>query len=129
MKYVYPAIFTNEPDGVSVTFPDLPNCATSGETLPEALEMAADALALVLYDMEEDGIDIPQATDIRAVNTDENAFVSLITCDTLEYRKMFDSKAVKKTLTIPSWLNKAAERENINFSAVLQSALRAQLNL
>lgn len=129
MKYVYPAIFTTEPEGISVAFPDLPDCATSGETLSEALEMASDALALMLYDMEEDGKEIPPASDIRALSTNEDAFVSLIACDTLEYRKMFDNKAIKKTLTIPSWLNKAAERENINFSAVLQNALRAQLHL
>ena len=129
MKYVYPAIFATEPEGISVTFPDLPDCATSGETLPEAIEMASDALALTLYDMEEDGVSIPPASDIRTVSTHENAFASLVSCDTLEYRKIFDSKAVKKTLTIPSWLNKAAERENINFSAVLQNALRSQLHL
>lgn len=129
MKYVYPAIFTTEPEGISVTFPDLPNCATSGKTISEALEMASDALALMLYDMEEDGKEIPPASDIRTLAANDDAFISLIACDTLEYRKMFDGKAVKKTLTIPSWLNKAAERENINFSAVLQNALRAQLHL
>ena len=129
MKYVYPAIFTIEPEGISVAFPDLPDCATSGETLQEAIEMASDALALMLYEMEEDSIEIPPATDVRKISVSQDAIVSLVACDTLEYRKMFDSKAVKKTLTIPSWLNKAAERENINFSAVLQSALRAQLHL
>ncbi len=129
MKYVYPALFATEPEGISVTFPDLPDCATSGETLQEAVEMAADALALTLYDMEEDSRPIPSATEPRKVIVPENAVMSLVACDTLEYRKMFDSKAVKKTLTIPSWLNKAAERENINFSAVLQNALRSQLHL
>lgn len=129
MKYVYPAVFTVESEGISVLFPDIPNCATSGETLAEAMEMAADALALMLYSMEEDNLPIPAPTDIRQMSADTNSFVSLISCDTLEYRKMFDNKSVKKTLTIPSWLNKAAERENINFSAALQDALREQLHL
>ena len=128
MKYVYPAIFTQEEAGISVAFPDL-SIATSGENLPEAISMANDALCLFLYDLEDRGQPIPPASDIRSVSCGEGSFVSLIDCDTIEYRKFFDSKAVKKTLTIPSWLNTLAEREDINFSSVLQKALKAELNL
>ena len=128
MKYVYPAIFTQEEAGISVAFPDL-SIATSGENLPEAISMANDALCLFLYDLEDRGQPIPPASDIRSVSCGEGGFVSLIDCDTIEYRKFFDSKAVKKTLTIPSWLNTLAEREDINFSSVLQKALKAELNL
>ena len=63
------------------------------------------------------------------VETEQGEFVSLVTCDTLEYRKYYDNKAVKKTLTIPAWLNTMAEREGINFSAVLQSALKKELHV
>ena len=128
MKYVYPAIFTQEEAGISVAFPDL-SIATSGENLPEAISMANDALCLFLYDLQDRGQPIPSASDIRSVSCGEGSFVSLIDCDTIEYRKFFDSKAVKKTLTIPSWLNTLAEREDINFSSVLQKALKAELNL
>lgn len=127
-KYVYTAIFTQEECGYSVEFPDL-DIATSGETLTEAMEMAKDALCLMLYDMEESGEAIPTATDITAITCEKGQFVSLIECDTIEYRRFYNSKAVKKTLSIPAWLNTLAEREEINFSAVLQRALRAELNI
>lgn len=129
MKYVYPAVFTEEESGYSINFPDLESCYTSAETLEEGIEMANDVLCLVLYHMEEDGKAIPPASEIRSVACGENDFVTLISCDTLEYRKFYDNKAVKKTLTIPSWLNTMAEREDINFSAVLQKALKAELRI
>ena len=122
MKYVYPAIFTEEQDGMySVIFPDFENCYTSGETLAHAIEMASDVLAITLYDMEEDNIPIPTPSKIDAIKT--NDIVSLIACDTIEYRKLYDNKAVKKTLTIPNWLNTEAEKRDINFSSVLKEAL------
>ena len=129
MKYAFPAIFTKEEHGYSVVFPDLDGCATCGDTLPDAIEMAEDALCLMLYDHEEVGDTIPEASDIRVIATDENAIVSMVCCDTLEYRKLYDNKAVKKTLTIPNWLNTIAERAGINFSMVLQNALKAQLQI
>ena len=129
MKYAYPAIFTKEDDGYSVVFPDIDGCATCGNTLPEAMEMAEDALCLMLYDHEEDGDEIPVPSDIRRIDVDENSIVSLVCCDTVEYRKLYDNKAVKKTLTIPNWLNTLAERSGVNFSTVLQNALKQQLNI
>ena len=129
-KYAYPAIFTIEETGlVSVSFPDLENCYSGGDNIPEALEMAADALCLVLYDMEETGAAIPAASKPQSVTVPENSFVSMVLCDTLEYRKYFDNRAVKKTLTIPAWLNTIAERSNVNFSAILQQALMQYLNV
>ena len=129
MKYAYPAIFTKEDDGYSVVFPDIDGCATCGKTLPEAMEMAEDALCLMLYDHEEDGDEIPAPSDIRRIDVDEKSIVSLVCCDTVEYRKLYDNKAVKKTLTIPNWLNTLAERSGVNFSTVLQNALKQQLNI
>ena len=122
MKYVYPAIFTEEQDGMySVNFPDFESCYTSGENLAEAVEMASDVLALTLYDMEECSEAIPAPSKIHSIKTDN--IVSLIACDTMEYRKRYDNKAIKKTLTIPNWLNTEAEKRNINFSSVLKEAL------
>ena len=128
-KYLYPAVFTKEDSGYSVNFPDLKNCFTSGETLEEAMEMANDVLCLTLYDLEQDNAAIPSASAVNAVPHEENEFVSLVGCDTIAYRKFFDNKAVKKTLSIPSWLNDMAERADINFSGTLQEALKAKLNI
>ena len=83
----------------------------------------------MLYDMEEDGADIPAASNIADIKTEGEEFVTLVACDTVEYRKFFDSRAVKKTLSIPAWLNTLAERENVNFSAVLQQALKKELHI
>ncbi len=128
-KYLYPAVFTKEEAGYSVNFPDVESCYTSGETLEEAMEMAEDVLCLTLYGLEQDGKEIPAASAVNNVAHGENEFVSLVGCDTIEYRKFFDNRAVKKTLTIPSWLNDMAERSGVNFSGVLQEALKAKLNI
>jgi len=129
-KYVYPAIFTEEENGMySVVFPDLESCYSQGDDLEEAIENAADVLCFTIYELEERGADVPVPTPIRNVRYDNRDFVSLIACDTLEYRKLNDNKAVKKTLTIPNWLNISAERAGINFSQVLQEALTEKLGL
>lgn len=129
-KYIYPAIFTLEENGLySVSFPDIKNCFTCGENLSEALEMAKDALCLTLYDKEESEDCIPNSSNIKEITVKQNEFVSLISCDTLEYRKMYNNSSVKKTLTIPAWLNTMAEKQDINFSQTLQDALKKQLNI
>ncbi len=129
-KYVFPAVFTQEENGLfAVKFPDLKGCYTSGDSLADAVEMAEDALCLKLYDMEENGTEIPQASNIADIQKETDSIVSLVACDTLEYRKFYDKKAVKKTLTIPNWLNAIAERAGVNFSAVLQEALIEKLHL
>lgn len=128
-EYVYPAIFTAENEQYSIYFPDLPNCFTQGKDLLDGLNMAQDALCFVLYHMEDDGKEIPKASDIKSVIVPENSFVTLIACDTFEYEKFYKNKSVKKTLTIPEWLNDIAIRENINFSNVLQNAIMEQLHI
>ena len=130
-KYVYPAVFTKEGEQYSVAFPDIEGCYTCGDSLVEAVSNAQDALCLMLYDMEESGEVIPAPSDALDIEKTlgDNEFISLVSCDTLEYRQYFDQKAVKKTLTIPSWLNTLAEREGINFSSVLQAALKRTLGI
>lgn len=123
-KYVYPAIFTPEEDsGFSIDFPDLEGCHTCGDSLEDGIEMAQDALALVLYGYEKDGRAIPAPSDLSALPTSNGAFANFIACDTMAYRKMYNNRAVKKTLTIPEWLNEAASAMGLNFSQVLQEAL------
>ena len=128
-KYCYPAILTPEEAGYSVEFPDLENCFTCGETLEEAMEMAQDALEMMLGDAEDKGEVIPPASDLRKVEATEGALVTLVVADTQEWRKRTSARAVKKTLTIPQWLNTAAEERGVNFSQVLQDALKKELQL
>lgn len=94
-KYLYPAVFTQEDAGYSVNFPDLHNCFTSGATLEEVMEMANDVLCLTLYDLEQEGGQIPVASSDSEVEHADNEFVSLVSCDTIAYRRVFDNKAVK----------------------------------
>lgn len=130
MKYVYPVILTLEDEGgYSVHFPDVEGVFTQGEDLADALSMAEDALALMLYDLEVSKEKINPPSDIKTIKVNENQILSLVTADTMVYRKMYESKAVKKTLTIPSWLNEEAERNEINFSATLQEALKSKLKI
>lgn len=129
-KYCYPAIITKEKENLySIIFPDIEDCATSAESLEEAYVMAQDALCLKLYDMEKSNENIPEASDATSFHLKDNQFVIVVFCDTQEYRRLFDNKAVKKTLSIPSWLNREAERQGINFSYVLQEALKEKLNI
>ena len=128
-QYVYPAVFTEEDCGYSINFPDLENCFTSAETLGEGIKMANDVLCLTLYEMEQAGKPIPAPSSIRDIRVNDHEFVNLIACDTVDYRKFFDNRAVKKTLSIPSWLNDMAERADVNFSATLQAALKQQLHI
>ncbi|MCD8147532.1 MAG: type II toxin-antitoxin system HicB family antitoxin [Clostridiales bacterium] len=128
-KYAYPAIFTKEEEGYSIRFPDLESCYTSAADVNEGIEMAKDALCLTLYWMEKDGETIPAPSGVNDVQHESGEFVSLVGCDTDWYRRFYDSKAVKKTLTIPSWLNDLAESNGINFSGVLQEALKEKLNI
>lgn len=129
-KYVYPAVFTLEEEGMySVFFPDLEGCYTCGDDLNDALMMAEDILAFVLYDYETERKKIPEPSKREDITLSDGDFVNYVACDTLEYAKLHDNKAVKKTLTIPSWLNDKAEAEGINFSGVLQSALKKQLHI
>ncbi len=130
MKLVYPAIFTyhKKDQCYTVEFPDLAGCVTGADTLEEAIEMAIDASSGWLFTSIEDQEKIPKPTDIRKMKVEnEDSFVNLIPIDLTEYAKRYGNKAVKKTLTIPQWLNTIAEREGVNFSGVLQKALLGHL--
>lgn len=129
-RYVYPAVFTaEEGGGYSINFPDLESCYTCGDDLADGIVMAEDVLALTLYQYEKDGRTIPAPSKASDIYLEENEFVNLIAADTLAYQKKFNKKAVKKTLTIPEWLNELASAANLNFSQVLQDALRERLQV
>ncbi|MBE6004909.1 Predicted nuclease of the RNAse H fold, HicB family [Oribacterium sp. KHPX15] len=129
-KYVYPAIFTKEENGLySVDFPDIKGCVTCGDDLADALYMAQDVLAFTLYDYERDNKKVPVPSDPDSIEVPNGSFVNCVLCDTLEYQKRNNNKAVKKTLSIPEWLNELAINAGVNFSQVLQDALKSQLNV
>lgn len=129
-KYVYPAVFTPEDvGGYSVEFPDIPGCYTQGEDLADALEMAKDALELMLYGFEDESKPIPPASKITEVKTEGESFTSLVEADTLEYQKMFRDKAVRKNVSIPGWLAYIADKKDVNLSSVLQKGLKDELNI
>ena len=130
MKYVFPAILRLEENiGYFVSFPDLERGATQGDTLADALSMAEDALCLALYDMEESQESIPSPSNPRTLNMQEDDIVTLISVNTENYRQYYENKLVRKTLNIPSWLNKQAEEANINLSQTLQAALKNELQI
>lgn len=128
-KYVYPAVFTLEEGGYSVDFPDLDGCYTCGENLEEAIYMAEDALSLMLLHLEREKKDIPEASKAYNISVADNSFVNYIRCDTIAYRKRNNNRAVKKTLSVPEWLNEAAVDAGISFSQVLQDALKEKLGM
>lgn len=128
-KYSFPAVFTPEPNGsYSITFPDLESCYTCGDSLADSIMMAEDVLAFTLYDYEVSGKSIPSPSAHKDIALKEDEFINYIACDTLYYRKRFANTAVKKTLTIPSWLNEEATSLGINFSQVLQEALMQKIS-
>jgi predicted RNase H-like HicB family nuclease len=137
MLSIYPACFFKEQNGYSVVFPDLNWLATCGATEREAMQMAVDCLAGYLYMLQQEGGSAPKASamcDISIEKTAEEldvdaagAFVNMVSVDVAEYARTHFEKAVRKTLTIPAWLNTAAQQKNINFSQTLQEALIAKI--
>jgi len=127
-KHFYPVIFHKEETGsYSVFVPDLPGCNTEGENLEVAYGMASDAIGLYLEGMKEE--EYPVRSDPKDIAVKDNEFVVLVEFNKLEYDKKNNTKAVKKTLTIPAWLNERAEKEHVNFSSLLQEALKEKLNV
>lgn len=141
MLSAYPACFIKEETGYSVIFPDLNYTATCGDTLEEAFAMAIDCLAGYVHSCREEGEDIPSPSHLQDIrledvkaeleldNIREGSFVNMVTVDVAEYARTHFNKSVKKTLSIPAWLNAAALEQGINFSQVLQDALKSQLHL
>ena len=129
-RLIYPAVFHPEDvGGYSVDFPDLLGCVTEGDTLEEAIRMAEDALGIYLYSLKEDGEAAPEPSDPADIKLSGRDFVSLISYDEVAYLKRTDSHSVKKTLAIPAWMDTLARESNLNFSNVLQNAIRRELGL
>lgn len=138
MKYAYPVIFTrteDEKDTILIEVPDL-EIMTEGFGIADSIEMARDAIGLSGITLEDMGRPIQQPSDMRKIDlkksefaSAEKSFISLVDVDFAKYRKKADNKMVRKNVTIPNWLNKAAEKEKINVSRVLQEALTEKVRL
>lgn len=139
MLSVYPACFYHDNDGYSVIFPDLNWLSTCGDTLNEAMEAAIDCLAGHLYFCQKNGEELPLPSELSTINPVKiaqeldpespvgEAFVNMVSVDVDAYAKENFEKSVKKTLSIPAWLNKLALEQGINFSQTLQEALLAKV--
>lgn len=128
-RYFYPAVFTYEDNQeIAVVFPDL-DVATSGENEQDALLSARELLGCALFGLEEDEEDIPTPTSLSKLNLKNNERALLIDVYMPSIRNANINKSVNRTVTLPAWLNSAALERNINFSQVLQEALKSQLHL
>jgi len=127
--YIFPAILFNDDNFIGVEFPDLPGCVTFGKDVDEALQMAKDALGGHLLTMEDVERPIPQSTPFDKVKSKKGQTVVLVDVYLSLLRDEEKNKAVKKTVTLPNWLNIAATNANINFSNALQEALKSRLGL
>lgn len=129
-RYVYPAKFQDSEDGISIEFPDFPGCFSCATDYEEAMNCAKDAMALHIYGMEKDGEEIPKASNLsKIIMDDPDCTVALIEVWMPPFRDEMVNKAVKKTLTIPQWLDELAIENKVNFSRVLQEALKDYLGV
>jgi antitoxin HicB len=127
--FIFSAIIKKlEDKDYNVRFKDFESIITYGESIDEAYNMAEDALKLEIFDLYSDKLEIPNATDITDIKVENDETLILIKVSMKNILKELDNKAVKKTLTIPSWLNKLSEEKKINFSQVLQDTLKKMLD-
>ncbi len=126
-RYCYPAVFAYDQDQeIAVVFPDL-DCATSGTDDADALLSARELLGCVMYGREEDGEDIPEPTPLAEVQAADNERAVLIDVYMPSIRLAQINRSVNRTVTLPAWLNAAALERGVNFSQVLQEALKQQI--
>lgn len=129
MKAVYPIVMSKDEEGILVYVPDF-NINTEGKDYAEAMEMARDAIGLMGVVLEDKGKPIPEPSNIADVKKEEeDDVITLVDIDFVEYRKANDSRAVRRTVSLPSWLNFAADKAGVNVSAILQAALKKELNI
>lgn len=129
MKLTYAACFYPHDGGYTVEIPDLPGCVTEGSDLADAVYMATDAASGWILDELEDGNTPPKASAPETVIPNEGGFLTILVLDMDAYAEKYGNKAVRKNLTIPAWLNTFAEKNNINFSQVLQDALKQEMHV
>ena len=130
MKYIYTALFTPIEDGSGyyAKVPDLPGCITTGNSLSDAIDQITDAMSACLVVAEDEGEPIAPPSPQEKLSVDAGTICSLISADTIEYRAQTDTRAVRKNVSLPSWMVRLADKRGINCSQVLQDALRTLLD-
>lgn len=128
-RYIYPAILKIIDGTYDVRFPDINNCFTFGTNLEDALDSASDVLELCIYDMEQDNIEIPVASGLKDITLEEDESVAWINVWMVPVRDKMENKAVKKTVTIPKWINDIGVENNLNFSQILQAAIKEKYGI
>ena len=130
MKYIYTALFTPIEDGSGyyAKVPDLPGCITTGNRLSDAIDQITDAMSAWLVVAEDEGEPITPPSPQEKLSVDAGTICSLISADTIEYRAQTDTRAVRKNVSLPSWMVRLADKRGINCSQVLQDALRTLLD-
>jgi len=132
LKLIYPAVFkpfSDKSGGYVVEFPDLPGCVTEGKDLEQAMEMGIDAASGWILGELEEGKRIPPASDYSEIVVENGGMINMLLLDIDAYEEKYGEKSVRKNLTIPAWLNTFAEKNNINFSKVLQDALLSMVQV
>ena len=128
-RYFYPAIFTYEENQeIAITFPDF-DVATSGENDDDALLSARECLGITIYGLEEDNESIPEPSALSSIKVNKNERAVLIDVFMPSIRMANVNKSINRTVTLPAWLNSAALENNLNFSQVLQDALKERLGV
>jgi len=128
MKTAYPVVFTKAEGGYAVYVPDF-EIDTQGDDISQAIEMARDAIGIMGIDMEDDQKVLPMPSALDAAHCEEGEFVSLVDIDFSEYRRANERRTVRRNVSLPAWLDSAAEKAGINVSAVLQTALKQELQV
>lgn len=128
-RYIFPAIIKLVEGSYEVKFPDIYNCFTFGDNLEDALDSARDVLELCLYDMEKDNITIPEASGIQDIKLSKNESIAWINVWMIPVRDKMENKSIKKTVTIPKWLNDIGLENDLNFSQILQAAIKEKVGI
>ena len=128
-EYAFPAVVDFAEDGISIEFPDLPGCFSCAENEQDIPRRAKEALGLHLWSMEDDNEEIPAATPLSEVSLEPNQATILVDVWMPVIRERHNNRAVNKTVTLPSWLDKLAKASGLNYSATLQEAIKLKLNI
>lgn len=129
MKLAYPVILTPVNDGsFAVRVPDL-EIYTQGDNIAEAMHMARDAIGMWICFEQDEGRPIPEPNQVSHVIVEPGEIKTLVDIDINEYRRAHEQRTIRKNLTLPSWLNDQAEKAGVNFSQILQDALKKYLGI
>lgn len=128
-RYAFVAVFNYAEDGISISFPDLPGCLPCAKTDEEALKNAKEALGLHLWGMEQDNEEIPEPSTLKNIKLKDGELPVLIDVFMPSVREKLSNASVKKTLTVPAWLARQADEDDVNYSKILQNGLIQHLGL